>query len=157
MTPYYQSPYLAHFGVKGMKWGVRRRQKKIDKYSKKVRNYHYGPDSSDSDRYRAKIAADRAKIWEDSVKGYTKNKNPAGAKYSADQANFYRYRAKGYELHGKYREEFDKRVSDISKTSKTYKEGRKLVDDFVKQQNTAFSKELNDYKKELAGRYSISG
>ena len=55
----YYSNYLKHYGVKGMKWGVR----KADKYLSKSKTYRMYADDYDPSNYTVKLSAkERSKL-----------------------------------------------------------------------------------------------
>lgn len=93
---------LAHYGVKGMKWGVRRKQKKLNRMAKKAERYQY---VSDAKKAAAKTI-DRSARKEGPI-AYGKAFNRIN-KMKIDSERFARYAEYGRKRASKYTSKLSK-------------------------------------------------
>ena len=104
MTFYQYPDYMYHYGVKGMKWGVRRKSNKLTKLGRKA------------DFYESK-----SKAWDKSAKNMDKRARELGPIGYGKQYNKIKQAKSNSKQLAKYAEHYRKRTdSYISKLSKKY-------------------------------------
>ena len=150
---------LYHYGVKGMKWGVVRQQKKIDKYRKKARQYDkYSKEyaKEGSRRYGSDGArqTDREIAW---MKQLAADNKAKSLKYEAkaDRALAKIGKLKAKELYKSRTDKaFKEYESSIEKIEKNYKRGQNLSEKDLAREAAAEKKYADtvakakaDYKK----------
>lgn len=156
----YQYPdYLMHYGVLGMKWGVRRAQKKSAKHIKRLANKAYKNNKQVSDVYSAvrntseykkhsdnvKTSRDDwSKAFDKSEKDFDRRMAKAKKQADSDKSNPYEKGSKSYR---KYQEGLEDHYLQKIPTSNSEISERKAWDNYTKAGQESVNDILGKYAK----------
>lgn len=137
--------YIAHFGIKGQKWGIRRYQNKDGTLTEEGRR-HYSNYNTDREN-RSRVYAEANKLMKSSSR---LSRDFGGKAENVDDLDFLGYTAKQYSLNTKA---FDKAMGDYNSfrrmNSKSIATGEKL---YKRSYNENYSYEQRKRDQAIYGR-----